>query len=167
MAEGVEGSGATIRLDRVDYLTPGLGASGQAPAFVEGVSYLGISPRKSDGFTVLSVRKAGASRAFNIEVDNVVSVAAHGQTFKPLAPAGRWRLRAAELRAFIEQAPLEEWARPYFDPASDKYFGREETEGQDNAGTAASALPDRRGCLSVVLVLAVAVGGPCLALWLA
>lgn len=109
-----------IILDRVDYET-----AGGRKVEISGVTYLGLGPRESDGFTVLSVMKPGSTRAFSIETGNVLSITKDGAGFRPLTRPGRFRLREAEMRSFIEGTPLVEWARPYFDPSSEKYHGRE------------------------------------------
>lgn len=113
--------GPPITLDAVTYQT----ASSDGPGTtIRDVAYLGVIARKSDGFTTLSVRKPGAAKAFNIETGRVISITAHGREWRPEAHSSRWTLRAAEVRAFVERKDLEEWARPYFDPQSEKYHGR-------------------------------------------
>ncbi|WP_336490393.1 hypothetical protein [Methylobacterium nigriterrae] len=109
-----------ILLDAVTYRTLGRSEAGRVVTLHE-VAYLGVIERPSDGFTVLSVLKPGASRAFSIEVGALLSISAHGRVWRPETHERRWRLRAAELRAFVEETELEAWARPYFDPASDKH----------------------------------------------
>jgi 1,2-phenylacetyl-CoA epoxidase PaaB subunit len=89
-----------------------------------GAVYLGVIERASDGFTVLSIRTPDAKRAHNIEVGQVYAVTVRGQRHVLATPWSRWRVRSAEIRRLVE-GDLEEWAKPYFDPASHKYFRRQ------------------------------------------
>ncbi|AWN42282.1 hypothetical protein [Methylobacterium durans] len=113
-------TGPHIILDAVTYRTLGRGEAGRIVTIRE-VVYQGVMERHSDGFTVLSVLKPGAARTFSIEVGAVLSVSAHGRVWNPETQERRWRLRAEELRAFVEEREVAAWAQPYFDPASDKH----------------------------------------------
>ncbi|GJE42862.1 hypothetical protein [Methylobacterium soli] len=113
-------TGPHIILDAVTYRTLGRDEAGRIVT-IRDVAYQGVMERRSDGFTVLSVLKPGAARTFNIEVGAVLSVLAHGREWNPETPERRWRLRAEELRAFVEEAEVADWAQPYFDPASDMH----------------------------------------------
>lgn len=122
--EGVTYEGPHIMLDAVTYRTLGRSEAGRV-VILHDVAYLGVIERPSDGFTVLSVLKPGASRAFSIEMGALLSVSAHGRVWHPKTHERRWRLRAAELRAFVEETELEAWARPYFDPVGDKHHRKQ------------------------------------------
>lgn len=87
--------------------------------------YLGVIERASDGFTTLSIKADSATRAHNIEVGSVYAITYRGKRTVLRTPWGRWRIRAAEIRSLLE-GELEPWAKPYFDPASPKFFKREE-----------------------------------------
>ncbi|GEP07210.1 hypothetical protein [Methylobacterium oxalidis] len=113
-------TGPHIILDAVTYRTLGRGEAGRIVTIRE-VAYQGVMERRSDGFTVLSVLKPGASRTFSIEVGAVLSMSAHGRVWNPETQERRWRLRAEELRAFVEEREVAAWAQPYFDPARDKH----------------------------------------------
>ncbi|AWN43760.1 hypothetical protein [Methylobacterium durans] len=117
-------TGPHIILDAVTYRTLGRGEAGRIVTIHE-VAYQGVTERRSDGFTVLSVLKPGASRTFSIEVGAVLSVSAHGRVWNPETQERRWRLRAEELRAFAEEREVAAWAQPYFDPASDKHHRKQ------------------------------------------
>lgn len=87
--------------------------------------YLGVIERASDGFTTLSIKADSATRAHNIEVGSVYAITYQGKRTVLRTPWGRWKIRAAEIRSLLE-GELEDWAKPYFDPASPKFFKREE-----------------------------------------
>ena len=110
--------GPPVTLENLTYHT--LSGDGRGTT-IYNVAYLGVIARKSDGFTTLSVRKPGSSKAFNIETGRVVSIGLYGRVWQPEAHYSRWALRAAEIRAFVERTELEEWARPYFDPRHEKH----------------------------------------------
>lgn len=103
------------------------------PATITDIAYLGVIERRSDGNTVLSVRKPGASRAFNIETGRVISITAYGREWRPETHYSRWALRGAEIRAFVERSDLEDWAKPYFDARHGKYHRNQSRDEADVA----------------------------------
>jgi hypothetical protein len=111
---------APIVLDLVEYYpsTRGEDVKHKAQAI-----YGGVVERASDGFTVLRLTSPSASRAHQIEVGSVYAITLNGRRHVLQTSWGRYRVRAQEIRRIIE-GEVEEWARPYFDPASEKWFKR-------------------------------------------
>jgi hypothetical protein len=110
-----------MRLDLVEYYPS---TRGDDVKYKSGVEYLGVIERASDGFTVLSIRSPGAARAHNIEVGQVYAITLKGCRYVLKTPWGRWRVRAAEIKHLID-GELDEWAVPYLDPDSPKFYERE------------------------------------------
>lgn len=135
-------AGSPLALEKVTFWAEGR-IYVDKPSTIFDVSYLGIIERKSDGATVLSVRKSGAARAFNIETGRVISIAAHGREWRPETHSSRWMLRAAEIRAFVEGTELEDWAKPYFDPHHEKYH-RNRSRDEADAFQTSPAPSERR-----------------------
>lgn len=86
-----------------------------------GVTYHGVGPRKSDGYTVLSIQRPGSSKKQNIEVGDVVAIIIGGTRHEINITPDRWQLRAVELARLIEGIPIPDWAVPYFDPDNEKF----------------------------------------------
>lgn len=80
---------------------------------IAGVRYLGVIERASDGFTVLSVKRVGGPRAFNIQVGEVYALTLHGQRHILKTPSERHRIRAQEIKLIVE-GRRDDWSDPYF-----------------------------------------------------
>lgn len=87
--------------------------------------YLGVRERKGDGITCLGIRNRGAERGHNIEVGLVLALTVRGQRHVLATPPGRYRIRSQEIVRIVEGQFSEDWAAPYFDPSSPKFWGRE------------------------------------------
>ena len=91
---------------------------------IAGVHYLGVIERASDGFTVLSVKRPGGQRAFNVQVGEVYAVTVFGRRHILKTPSERHRIRAQEIKLIVE-GKRDEWSDPYFDPTSPKRYDRQ------------------------------------------
>lgn len=120
VAEDNGAVGLPVVLDLVEYYPS---TRGDDIKHKHQVEYLGVVERASDGFCVLRVRAAGASRAHQMEVGDVYAISVHGRRSIMQTPRDRWKIRAQEIKQLVE-GEVEEWAKPYFDPASDKWFKR-------------------------------------------
>jgi hypothetical protein len=109
---------STRTLDRVEYYPHTRGDEVRCKV---NAAYLGVIERASDGMTVLSIRGPSSSRAHNIEVGQVYAITVAGQRHVLQTPSERWRIRAAEI-GWVVTREREEWAAPYFDPRSPKYY---------------------------------------------
>jgi hypothetical protein len=112
----VDAGTSSVVLDLLEYYP---NTRGDEVRYKKGATYLGVIERSSDGFTVLSL--GGGTRAHNIQVGEVYAVTCRGVRHRLATPPERWRLRSAEIRRVVEGV-VEDWARPYFDPASPQYF---------------------------------------------
>ena len=144
-------------------------------------SFVGVGLRKSDGYTVLSLRAPEAKRVFNIPVGNVYAITIDGKRHVMETPFYSWSLRAAELRRIIEGF-TEVWVVDYFDPNSPKYFKHQigdkpihlmdnyrrierEERAKKNAVRKASSAQSA-GCTGVLAIVSmVPLGAAILMLW--
>lgn len=95
-----------IVIDQVDYVPR---SASIRSATARNVQFLGVVPRKSDGFHCLSFRKPNSSKAYNVEVGLVLGIRMGGREWrKPNTNSFTWRERAAQLRSFIEQTEFTE-----------------------------------------------------------
>ena len=134
--------------------------------------YVCVGPRKSDGFTCLTIEPPQGGRRHNIYVGSVYAITIRGRRHVLETPWERWRIRAQEIVKLIVGHFTEDWAAEYFDPASPKYFKRTpDYEPQVDpeverriAGTPrvrAPTEPDTEGCstytVAFLIVVAIAL----------
>lgn len=91
---------------------------------IAGAQYLGVIERASDGFTVLSIKRMGGQRAFNIQVGEVYAITLDGHRHVLKTPSERFRIRGQEIKLVVE-GKRDDWSDPYFNPSSPKRYDRQ------------------------------------------
>ncbi len=129
-------------LDLVEYFPPGM-LSGPRIEKRHQI-YYGAGPRRSDGMHCLSIMSPGGERRHNIEVGSLVAITFGGQRHLLNVPPERFRIRSQELVRIVEGDFSEEWARPYFDPGSPKYYLAEAQHPGGSASPPAVSETDAR-----------------------
>ena len=96
--------------------------------------YLGVEENPSSGMTCLVIKdvlndQGGYGRRHFIEVGSVYAIAlttniSAWDRYVLRTPPGNWKIRAQEIKLIVE-GKVDDWAKEYFDPNSDKFFERE------------------------------------------